>query len=202
MASGARRRRPRSWRPAAARPRRPPRRPKPTEAPKPAAAPSRAGQAGRARRPRRPPRPRAAAAAEAGRGRRPAAAAAATTAAAKPAEPTKPAAAAPAPTAAPKYRPAAPLAEDVVFWHTQTGPLAEGLNKIIDDYNAKTTAGEDRGPSTPAATPSSTRRRWPSIAGGGLPDLAVAYEIDDRRLHEGERGRRARRLRQRAAEPA
>jgi ABC-type glycerol-3-phosphate transport system substrate-binding protein len=118
----------------------------PTEAPKPAAAPTTA----------------------------PAAAPAKPTEATKPAEPTKPAAA-PAPTAAPKYSAGGAASPNVVFWHTQTGPLADGLNKIINDYNAKATTGKIA-PEYAGSYTQLYQKAMASIAGGGLPDLAVAYE--------------------------
>jgi ABC-type glycerol-3-phosphate transport system substrate-binding protein len=102
------------------------------------------------------------------------AATAAPTTAAKPAEATKPAAA-PAPTAAPKYSPGGAASPDVVFWHTQTGPLADGLNKIINDYNAKATTAKLR-PEYAGSYTQLYQKAMASIAGGGLPDLAVAYE--------------------------
>jgi ABC-type glycerol-3-phosphate transport system substrate-binding protein len=95
------------------------------------------------------------------------AAAAPAAAATKPAEPTKPA-------AAPKYTTSS-SSKDVVFWHTQTGPLAEGLNKIIDAYNAKTPTGKIAGEYAGGYT-QLYQKAMASLAGGGLPDLAVAYE--------------------------
>jgi ABC-type glycerol-3-phosphate transport system substrate-binding protein len=95
--------------------------------------------------------------------------------AAKPAaEPTKPAAA-PAPTAAPKYTAGGTASPDVVFWHTQTGPLADGLNKIIEAYNAKATSAKIA-PEYAGGYTQLYQKAMASIAGGGLPDLAVAYE--------------------------
>jgi ABC-type glycerol-3-phosphate transport system substrate-binding protein len=142
---------------------------KPTEAPKPAApAPATAAA------------PTTAPAAAAGA---PTTAAAATTAPAKPteapakpAEPTKPAAAAaPAPTAAPKYSPGGAANPNVVFWHVLTGPLAEGMNKIVDGYNQKATTAKISAEYAGNYT-QLYQKAMAAIQGGGLPDVAVAYE--------------------------
>ncbi|HEY3083211.1 MAG TPA: ABC transporter substrate-binding protein [Chloroflexota bacterium] len=136
----------------------------PTEAPKPAtAAPTTAPTAAPAK-----PGPEGTPAAKPTEAPKPAAAAT------KPAEPTKPAAA-PAPTAAPKYSPGGAASPEVVFWHTQTGPLADGLSKIIGDYNAKATTAKIR-PEYAGNYTQLYQKAMASIAGGGLPDLAVAYE--------------------------
>lgn len=99
---------------------------------------------------------------------------AATTAPAKPAVATKPAAA-PAPTAAPKYSPGGAAAKDVVFWHVLTGPQLEGITKIINEYNGKATSARIA-PEYAGNYTQLYQKVMATIAGGGLPDLAVAYE--------------------------
>src|SRR5206468_3620507 len=105
---------------------------------------------------------------------KPAAAAATKPAAA--AEPTKPAAApAPAATAAPKYSAGGASAKDVVFWHVLTGPQLDGITKIINDYNAKATTAKIA-PEYAGNYTQLYQKAMATIAGGGLPDMAVAYE--------------------------
>jgi ABC-type glycerol-3-phosphate transport system substrate-binding protein len=96
-------------------------------------------------------------------------------AAAEPAKPTEAPKPAPTPTPAPKYSAGGAAVPNVVFWHTLTGPLADGLTKIVDGFNAKATgakiAAEYAGGYTQLY-----QKAMASMAGGGLPDLAVAYE--------------------------
>src|SRR5207249_12333492 len=89
------------------------------------------------------------------------------TPAAKPSE-------APKPAEAPKPG-AAGAAGDVLFWHTQTGPLADALNKIIDDFNKKSSGARIKGEFAGNYT-QTYQKAMAAIQGGGLPNLAVAYE--------------------------
>ncbi|HEY3109552.1 MAG TPA: ABC transporter substrate-binding protein [Chloroflexota bacterium] len=135
---------------------------KPTEAPKPAgAAPAQGSPAA----PAAAPTTAAAATKPAAAATKPAAgattapAAGGATAAAKPAEAPKPGAA----------------AGDVLFWHTQTGPLADALNKIIDDFNKKSSGAKIKGEYAGSYT-QTYQKAMAAIQGGGLPSMAVAYE--------------------------
>jgi ABC-type glycerol-3-phosphate transport system substrate-binding protein len=88
-------------------------------------------------------------------------------AAAKPTEAAKPAAEAP--------KPAAGGGAEVLFWHTQTGPLADGLNRIVDDFNKKTPSARVKAEYAGSYT-QTYQKAMAAIQGGGLPNLAVAYE--------------------------
>jgi ABC-type glycerol-3-phosphate transport system substrate-binding protein len=139
---------------------------KPTEAPKPAgAAPTTAPAvapttAAPATQPAAAPPTKPAAAATT------APATGGATAAAKPSE-------APKPAEAPK--PGAAAAGDVVFWHTQTGLLADALNKIIDDFNKKSSGAKIKGEFAGSYT-QTYQKAMAALQGGGLPGMAVAYE--------------------------
>ncbi|TAK21808.1 MAG: ABC transporter substrate-binding protein [Chloroflexota bacterium] len=123
--------------------------------------------------------------------------------AAKPAEAPKPTEApkpaeAPKPTEAPKpaaiakpaeVKPAAPAGGagsaidqvkigapvEIVFWHTQTGPLAEALNRIVNDFNTKNPNIKVK-PEFAGNYTQTYQKAMAAIQGGGLPQLAVAYE--------------------------
>lgn len=63
----------------------------------------------------------------------------------------------------------------ITFWHSQTGPNAEALNKIIADFQAANPNikidAQNQGTYTDIY-----KKTTAAINGGGLPDLSVAYE--------------------------
>jgi ABC-type glycerol-3-phosphate transport system substrate-binding protein len=63
----------------------------------------------------------------------------------------------------------------ITFWHSQTGPNAEALNKIIADFEAANPNikidAQNQGTYTDIY-----KKSIAAINGGGLPDLSVAYE--------------------------
>ena len=136
---------------------------KPTDAPKPAGAAPAQGA----------PAAPAAAPATAASATKPAAAATAAPAAGATTAPAAKPSEAPKPAEAPK--PGAAAAGDVVFWHTQTGPLADALNKIIDDFNKKSSGAKIKGEFAGSYT-QTYQKAMAAIQGGGLPSMAVAYE--------------------------
>ena len=63
----------------------------------------------------------------------------------------------------------------LTFWHSQTGPNAEALNKVIADFQAAnpniTIDAQNQGTYSDIY-----KKSIAAINGGGLPDLSVAYE--------------------------
>ncbi len=63
----------------------------------------------------------------------------------------------------------------ITFWHSQTGPNAEALNKVIAEFQAKNPNikinAENQGTYTDIY-----KKTLAAVNGGGLPDLSVAYE--------------------------
>jgi multiple sugar transport system substrate-binding protein len=64
---------------------------------------------------------------------------------------------------------------DLTLWHTRTGPIADALNGMIDQFNAGhptiTVKGEYAG-----SYDDEYKKLLAAAKGGGLPDMAVAYE--------------------------